>query len=110
MGPVSALNATIQKGVTDALKHRDATDFEGTESCANCAHCRVTGDPGNPTVYCDRGHGKALPLVQMFKRPDRPLGFRQAGKCPDRDFMDDSKKRSHKRQAKPGERSERKVA
>lgn len=52
--------------------------------CANCTHAIVSNEDGLALVSCDAGHGRIQELFRLI-RPTRPVGFRDAAKCPDFD-------------------------
>ena len=51
-------------------------------SCSNCLHAKVRGNPVDPTVACDLGHGRTVDLARLI-RPIRPVGIASAETCPD---------------------------
>lgn len=57
--------------------------------CSNCRRAKVHGEPDDPKVRCEAGHGRdtkshgrELNLTRLL-REKLPLGFRAASECPD---------------------------
>lgn len=56
--------------------------------CSNCRHAIVYGNPKDPSVRCEMGHGNAPSIFTLIRRQS-PRGFKVAADCSDFDNMGD---------------------
>lgn len=80
--------ADVDKLLTIKARHtREAIDeWEPRQSCANCQHARVRGQPDWPLARCAKGHGAEVDLYRLI-RPQHAQGWRAVAKCEDYEEM-----------------------